>query len=664
MKNLLKTFGDFCVFEYNILMKRLSNILILILFVVPTLFGVLFLHPEIAPATLNGGGGANSLNSPLSTDKDDISIIDDDEAEQSLEPTIRPKTQYFLDFEVSESISGRGSSQEPWQINSFADFLCLVDTKWCAGCYVELNCDLTFNEEVFDKDGNVSGGDGIVYNWNFFDSLNGLYFEGNGHTISGLYMKNPEDDISTFIYLSRKIENLTFKNCFVNGKKAFVIGYSIAEIRNVRVIETNVSGEMISGFGYLAKTLVENCENYANLYQDDLPTKNSCAGLFLDSNTDIFNCKNYGNFYGHKVNYYGGIVSSQFGKIIKGCKNYGQFQSDNHTGMGGIVGIIREGARILNCENFADAKRYSGGIVGYSYLTALRREELVVENCSNYGDCYESSAGMICYGYPATIKSCVNYGNVTNASGFVDNAYPFLGSVWKIHDSKNYGSYYADKTNHSLSIGVMQATTEVVDCVFDLSVLNSYGDDSLLYAQCTSGMDNVVFKGIKIKLRTNNFKRYFMFATLRGTESNIIKDIDIEFSGAKEVFLINKIVEHVEITNLQAKITSNNIYFIRENNGALFAENVVIYHNCLSNSATNKFIYTNSGMVNAKGVVWETKFQNGEKELCYVGSDFSGIVQDWKTGKFHIKYTSGKGLFQGKVTEEYLLEKGFEKIVI
>ena len=583
---------------------------------------------------------------------------------QSVEPVVHSKSQLFLDFEVSESILGRGSSQEPWQINSFADFLCLVDTKWCAGRYVELNCDLVFNEEVFDKDGKVSGGDGVVYNWNFFNSLNGVYFEGNGHTISGLYMNNPDDSVSTFVYQPATMQNLLFKNCFVFGKIATVACYSVKEIKNVCVKQANVIGDSIAGIGYTADRLIENCENYANLYHRETVSAESCAGMFVNGNCTVYNCTNYGDFYGYKINYYGGIIAHKFGNVLQGCKNFGEFQSEKHTAMGGIVGIIRDGTRILDCENFADLKRSSGGIVGYSYLMTQRNQELLIERCVNYGDCYEASAGIVGYGYPATIKACVNYGNITNASGFVDNAYPFAGSVWKIHDSKNYGFYYANKTNHSLCFGVIQSTTEVVDCVFDLSVGGVYGDDSLMFGQCTHGMESVVFKNVKINIASNNFIRYYMFGTMQGTKHNIIKDIDIEFSGAKEVFLIKNIAQKVEISNVQAKISSNNIRLIKENSGELFIENMIIYHNCLSNSSNNAFAFSKAGKVNAKGLIWETKFQNGEKDLLYLGTDFDGIVKEWKSGKFRLKNRSGTGLFHGKVTEEFLLEKGYKKIVI
>ena len=49
------------------------------------------------------------------------------------------------------------------------------------------------------------------------------------------------------------------------------------------------------------------------------------------------------------------------------------------------------------------------------------------------------------------------------------------------------------------------------------------------------------------------------------------------------------------------------------------------------------------------------------KENAYFGSDFSGYYVDFKSGKIGLKSMSGKGFFQGTVTEDVLKAKGFIK---
>jgi len=48
----------------------------------------------------------------------------------------------------------------------------------------------------------------------------------------------------------------------------------------------------------------------------------------------------------------------------------------------------------------------------------------------------------------------------------------------------------------------------------------------------------------------------------------------------------------------------------------------------------------------------------------YYGDDFSGFFVNLKTGKVELKALNGKGLFQGKVDENVLRYKGYEKLEI
>ena len=60
-KNICKSFGDFDVFEYNKSMKKMGKILAIIFLVVPMVFGMMFLSPNLthnsAQTAQNGGGG-------------------------------------------------------------------------------------------------------------------------------------------------------------------------------------------------------------------------------------------------------------------------------------------------------------------------------------------------------------------------------------------------------------------------------------------------------------------------------------------------------------------------------------------------------------------------------------------------------------------------------
>ena len=51
----------------------------------------------------------------------------------------------------------------------------------------------------------------------------------------------------------------------------------------------------------------------------------------------------------------------------------------------------------------------------------------------------------------------------------------------------------------------------------------------------------------------------------------------------------------------------------------------------------------------------------GKTFLHYYGQDFSGFYVDFKTGRIGLKALSGKGFYQGKVTEELLISRGYVK---
>ena len=45
----------------------------------------------------------------------------------------------------------------------------------------------------------------------------------------------------------------------------------------------------------------------------------------------------------------------------------------------------------------------------------------------------------------------------------------------------------------------------------------------------------------------------------------------------------------------------------------------------------------------------------------FYGSNFSGFYLSWRTGKIGLVALDGRGSFQGRIDEEWLLSKGFEK---
>ena len=145
----------------------------------------------------------------------------------------------------------------------------------------------------------------------------------------------------------------------------------------------------------------------------------------------------------------------------------------------------------------------------------------------------------------------------------------------------------------------------------------------------------ITYKDVQI----NKSKSIILNQSAREKLYNVyIKNIFVTFDGSVADFALVAYSLH----------TTNN----------LVIQNVIIDVKC-SKVQDSRFIvrYKNYlGELTTQGICLVV---NGTKN--YYGSDFSGLYVDWKTGKIGLKSMSGKGFFQGKVTEEWLIAKGFVK---
>lgn len=236
------------------------------------------------------------------------------------------------------------------------------------------------------------------------------YFDGNGHTIDGLYI-NDKTIVSTGLfgvlgndtYLSviddyGEVKNLTI------GENSLIIGY----------------GSAISGYGSTGAVVgrtksagITACINRAAVIGKGSQVPGSAsAGLV------------------------GGVAGYVNGKV-QSCVNYGTVVSRESAGgvVGNVMGSIYDRGTLLFCRNYgriyADttgtADGYAGGIAvnaggtkyAYDYAGAI-------EGCVNYGYVEGRRAGGILWrgGRDVHIQYCANHGQVTAtefAAGIVEN---------------------------------------------------------------------------------------------------------------------------------------------------------------------------------------------------------------------------------------------------
>ena len=240
--------------------------------------------------------------------------------------------------------TGSGSPIDPYKISSkeelywFANEVNGGNTGICA----KLMNNITINDNVLNADGSLNGDGSGLKQWTPIGNNSNQYigtFDGDGHTISGLYVDSNDQEVGLFGCVG------------TNGK-----------IQNVGVVDSYISATgdkvCVGGVcGYNVGGTIENCYNTGTITATATAQAtgiySSVGGVCGFSFWNIFNCYNTG-----KVSVTGdrarvGGVSGFNGKDIKNCYNTGEVSVAVDGGsVGGVCGENGNyGSRITNCYN-------------------------------------------------------------------------------------------------------------------------------------------------------------------------------------------------------------------------------------------------------------------------------------------------------------------------
>ena len=256
-----------------------------------------------------------------------------------------------------------------------------------------LTADITVNEDLLtsintDEDGNVTNGSSFKA-WRPMGmadekgNLTGWYtgiFDGNGHSISGLYVNRDEaaDDVHTwfksciglFGYYSGVTRNLSVLDSYMRGKDCIggICGYNDGgTIQNCYSAATVCGDSYIGGICGRSEgdSIIENCYNTGYVYG----ATRSIGGICGDNSATLQGCYNVGKVNGEF--YVGGIVGESSGSgntiWIKDCYNRGNVIGDTKD-IGGIGGYIGS-SLVENCYSQATVSGNTnvGGICGNGY---------------------------------------------------------------------------------------------------------------------------------------------------------------------------------------------------------------------------------------------------------------------------------------------------------
>ena len=266
---------------------------------------------------------------------------------------------------ISVSFSaGSGTEKEPYQITSAQDLALLAD---------EVNKGNNFEDQYFEITADISLND--IGNYNDWGEIppNNIWitigtkhrpfsgkFNGNGHTISGMYIDGYTDDLGLFGEITEEsiIENVNICNFYIKNSYA--------------ALETRMGGIVAANQGTL-----NNCQSMgvftaiaeSVLRTADINAGNSMGALVGCNEGTIVNCSNVCERTIYQVDnecYWGynggagGIAGRMETGIIANCYNTSQITANvlrakhgRGNDIGGILGQAESGS-IISCWNTGD----------------------------------------------------------------------------------------------------------------------------------------------------------------------------------------------------------------------------------------------------------------------------------------------------------------------
>ena len=295
-----------------------------------------------------------------------------------------------------------------------------------------LKADIVINKNVLKSDGTLN--DGTFKEWTPIELYGGI-FDGQNHTISGIYFNHTEKAcVGLFgeVGHGSQVSNVRIMNSYISGQKEVggVCGCNYGTIINCSNTGT-VSGQAYVGgvCGNNDYGTITNCNNAGTV---NIPTYAEAlfGGVCGNNYGTMENCNNTGSVNG----YYevGGVCGHNDG-IITNCSNVGVVSGTGDC-VGGVSGSNY--GTITNCSNAGTASGTSwqvGGVCGYNYKKGT------ITNCNNTGKISGTSryVGGVSGYNKGTITDCyfdstvyvgdaigvVDEGTVTNVEGKTTEQY-------------------------------------------------------------------------------------------------------------------------------------------------------------------------------------------------------------------------------------------------
>lgn len=248
-------------------------------------------------------------------------------------------------------------------------------------------------------------------------------FNGNGHTISNLYINRPDTDNVGLFSLMCDVKNLCLTNVDVIGGKSTgaLMGYAFSnspEISNCYIASGSVKGT--TGVGGLVGRFSDIDGNILNCYSDAEVSGETKAGGLLGEiylpNGSVINSFSHGNVTASS-DYAGGLIGYTERVSLENC-----YAEGNITGKRFVGGVVGKAMEVIAVNCFAKGKvTGTSRVGGFAGSAGGSSSGNIIENCYAYGEVIgEESVGGFAgvtsgstNGNGLILKACYALGNVT-----------------------------------------------------------------------------------------------------------------------------------------------------------------------------------------------------------------------------------------------------------
>ena len=368
-------------------------------------------------------------------------IDETDETEES-EKSFSPMSARTI---TPKELEGVGTKENPYKISTAKDlyrFAQEVNGGKYDACAI-LTDDIVLNKNVLDEDGSLNE----EYIGNFIQwtpickSTSERYrgtFDGQKHTISGLYINGAEGYIGLFGYIGNgaTVKNVGIVDSYINGSESSlnvyvgaICGYNSGTITNCYNTGA-VSGACTGGVcgQNMNNGKIENCYNTGavsgtgTVIITSAGSRNYAGGVCGNNSSIVTNCYNTGTVSSTGIVsgsglYAGGVCgwNMNTGKIDR-CYNTGTVSGRNAGDINYVGGVCGENQdEIINCYNTgtvsstgAYSGNYAGGVCGRN------KNNGKIENCYNTGAVSSTGtvsgsglyAGGVCGFSYGTVENC------------------------------------------------------------------------------------------------------------------------------------------------------------------------------------------------------------------------------------------------------------------